>query len=100
MLNSKTLEYLLNSLYAAMLSSSTNEQRLVANETLLTCADLAYAPDPGPDVLRRIARIASNEQAPEFNPPDPPPTLQRSARRHEPRQPRPVHHRSHLRLVS
>ena len=100
MLNSKTIEFLLNAVYAAALASSTSEQRAVANETLLTVADLEYAPQPGPDILHRIAGNASHRQA-AFDPPEPPPAPRQTQQRREVLRPSKISAgASHLRLVN
>src|SRR5260370_18368300 len=103
MLNSKTIEFLLNSMYAAMLATRSKEQRAVATETLLICADLQYAPEPGPDILHRIAGNAGHHQQSAFDQPETPRPCPAPLRR-------PVHREHvarsssapapHLRLVS
>jgi hypothetical protein len=102
--SNKTLEYVLDSLYAACLSSSSNEQRAVANETLARCADLPYAPPDGSDMLYRIAGKASGHQQ-AFDPPEAAPRpcpapLGPPVHREHPARSSSALARPHLRLVS
>ena len=63
------LEYVLNSMYIAIISAGLNDhQRALANDTLFRCADLPCAPARAPEILRRIASNAVNQEA-EFDPP-------------------------------
>ena len=67
-MNRTTLEYVLNSMYIALVSAGnmTDHQRALANDTLFVCADLSCAPVPAPEILRRIASNAVHKEA-EFN---------------------------------
>ncbi len=63
------LEYVLNSMYIAIISAGLNDhQRALANDTLFCCAELPCAPARAPEILRRIARNAVNQEA-GFDPP-------------------------------
>ena len=63
------LEYVLNSIYIAIVSAGlTDHQRALANDTLFRCADLSCAPPRAPEILRRIACNAVNQEA-GFDPP-------------------------------
>jgi len=75
-MNRTTLEYLLNSMYIALVSAGnmTDHQRALANDTLFVCADLPCAPIHAPEILRRIAGNAVNQEALDFDPPSPAPT--------------------------
>jgi hypothetical protein len=58
------LEYVLNSMYIAIASAGLNDhQRALANDTLFRCADLPCAPARAPEILRRIACNAVNQEA-------------------------------------
>jgi hypothetical protein len=58
------LEYVLNSMYIAIISAGLNDhQRALANDTLFRCADLPCAPARAPEILRRIACNAVNQEA-------------------------------------
>jgi hypothetical protein len=52
------IEFVLNSLYAALVAGMSEAQRDFANDTLLKCANLRCAPPMTPDILRRIANNA------------------------------------------
>jgi len=73
MIPRQTLEFVLNSLYIAFASVVSDHQRELANDVLFRCADLSCAPTFAPEILRRIAANAVNQQAhmPElrFDPP-------------------------------
>jgi hypothetical protein len=58
-----TLEYVLNSMYIALVSAIDARQRALANDTMARCADLPCAPVCAPEILRRIARNAENHKA-------------------------------------
>jgi hypothetical protein len=58
-----TLEYVLNSMYIALVSGIDARQRALANDTMARCADLPCAPVCAPEILRRIARNAENHKA-------------------------------------
>lgn len=63
-----TLEYVLNSIYIALMSAGVDaRQRVLANDTMARCADSPCAPACAPEILRRIARNAVSREA------DPPP---------------------------
>ena len=65
------LEYVLNSMYIAIISAGLNDhQRALANDTLFRCADLPCAPVLAPEILRRIAGNAVHKEA-EFDAPPP-----------------------------
>ena len=70
-MNRNTLEFVLNSLYVALVSAGnmTDHQRAMANETLFMCADLPCAPPFAPEILRRIAGNAVSQEAMDFKPP-------------------------------
>jgi hypothetical protein len=58
-----TLEYVLNSMYIALMSAGLDaRQRALANDTIARCADLPCAPVSAPEILRRIARNAVNHE--------------------------------------
>ena len=58
------LEYVLSSMYIAITSAGLNDhQRALANDTLFQCADLPCAPALAPEILRRIAGHAVNQDA-------------------------------------
>ena len=58
------LEYVLNSMYIAIVSAGMNDhQRALANDTLFRCAELSCAPARAPEILRRIACNAVNQEA-------------------------------------
>jgi hypothetical protein len=57
-----TLEYVLNSMYIALVSAIDARQRALANDTMARCADLPCAPVCAPEILRRIARNAENHK--------------------------------------
>jgi hypothetical protein len=59
-----TLEFVLNSMYAAIVTAMNEHQRAFANDTLSKCADLNCAPPLAPEILRRIARNAVNQGPP------------------------------------
>ena len=66
------LEYVLNSIYIAIISAGLNDhQRALANDTLFRCADLSCAPARAPEILRRIACNAVNKEAEFDRPPHP-----------------------------
>ena len=68
-MNRTALEFVLNSMYIAIISAGmTDHQRALANDTLFCCADLSCAPAYAPEILRRIASNAVNQEA-EFDPP-------------------------------
>jgi hypothetical protein len=72
-MNRTTLEFVLNSMYVAIVSAGMNDhQRALANNTLFKCADLNCAPPFAPEFLRRIACNAVNQEA-GFDPPPPRP---------------------------
>jgi len=72
-MNRTTLEFVLNSIYIAIISAGMSDhQRALANDTLFCCADLPCAPVHAPEILRRIACNAVNQQA-SFDPPPAPP---------------------------
>jgi len=69
-MNRTTLEFVLNSMYIAIVSAGmTDHQRALANDTLFMCADLPCAPPLAPEILRRIAGNAVNQEAVDFQPP-------------------------------
>ena len=77
----QTIEYVLGSMYIAILSAGLDDhQRALANDTLYRCAGLPCAPALAPQVLRRIAGHAVSQDASFEDKPEPAP-------------------RSHLRLV-
>jgi hypothetical protein len=53
-----TLEYVLNSIYIAIVSGLDTHQRALANDTIQQCAGLPCAPRSAPEILRRIANNA------------------------------------------
>jgi hypothetical protein len=53
-----TLEYVLNSIYIAIVSGLDANHRALANDTMQQCADLSCAPRFAPEILRRIASNA------------------------------------------
>jgi hypothetical protein len=58
-----TLEYVLGSMYIALMSAGFDApQRVLANDTMMRCADLTCAPVCVPEILRRIARNAVNHE--------------------------------------
>lgn len=60
-----TLEYVLNSIYIALVSAGLDaHHRALANDTLVQCADLPCAPVLAPEILRRIANNAGNQAPP------------------------------------
>ncbi len=62
------IEYVLNSMYIAIVSAGLSDhQRALANDTLFRCADLSCAPPRAPEILRRIACNAINQET-GFNP--------------------------------
>ena len=70
-----TLEFVLNAMYIAITSAGLNDhQRALANDTLFCCADLECAPALAPEILRRIACNAVNQEA-AFDLPPPRPQL-------------------------
>jgi hypothetical protein len=73
MIPRQTLEFVLNSMYVALVSTMSDPRRELANSVLFQCADLECAPTFAPEILRRIAANAVNKQAhmPEvrFDPP-------------------------------
>ena len=74
-MNRTTLEFLLNSMYIAIISAGmTDHQQALANDTLFVCADLPCAPQFAPEILRRIASNAVNQETVDFDPPSPAPT--------------------------
>jgi hypothetical protein len=65
------LEYVLGSIYIAVVSAALDDyQRAFANDTLFRCADLPCAPAHAPEILRRIASHAVNQDI--LLEPDPP----------------------------
>ena len=71
-MNRTTLEFVLNSMYIAIISAGpTDHERALANDTLFCCADLPCAPAFAPEILRRIASNAVNQEA-NFDPPPAP----------------------------
>ena len=72
-MNRTTLEFVLNSMYVALVSAGnmTDHQRAFANDTLFKCADLPCAPTFAPEILRRIACNAVNQET-SFDPPPAP----------------------------
>jgi hypothetical protein len=63
------LEFVLNSMYIAIISAGLDDhQRALANDTLFRCAELPCAPVRAPEILRRIACNAVNQEA-GFDPP-------------------------------
>jgi hypothetical protein len=59
-----TLEFVLNSIYIAIVSAGLNDhQRALANDTLSCCASLECAPASARQILRRIASDAVNKEA-------------------------------------
>ena len=64
-MNRTTLEYVLNSMYIALVSAGnmTDYQRALANDTLFCCANLPCAPAFAPEILRRIVCNAVNQEA-------------------------------------
>jgi hypothetical protein len=61
-------------MYVAIVSAGlTDHQRAFANDTLFKCADLPCAPTFAPEILRRIASNAVNQEA-SFDPPPSAPT--------------------------
>jgi len=63
-MNQRMLEYVLSSIYIAIASASLDDyQRAFANDTLFKCADLPFAPAHAPEILRRIASLAVNQDA-------------------------------------
>jgi hypothetical protein len=63
-MNKTTIEYVLNSLYIAIVSAGlTEHQRALANDTLFCCADLSCAPPFAPEILRRIAANAVHQES-------------------------------------
>jgi len=63
-----TLEYVLNSIYIAIVAGLDTRQRALANDTIEQCADLPCAPRFAPEILRRIASNAVNEIPPPSRP--------------------------------
>jgi hypothetical protein len=64
-----TLEYVLNSIYIALMSAGLDaHQRALANDTMQQCANLRCAPKFAPEILRRIASNAVNEVPPPSRP--------------------------------
>jgi hypothetical protein len=66
-----TLEFVLNSMYVALVSTMSDPRRELANSVLFELADWEGAPTFAPEILRRIAANAVNQQAhmPEVRPP-------------------------------
>ena len=59
-----TIEFVLNAMYIAIISAGlTDHQRALANDTLFRCAELQCAPARAPEILRRIAANAVNQEA-------------------------------------
>jgi hypothetical protein len=59
--NQETLEFTLGAMFIALSCAGLDkEQRAFAIDTLHCCADLPNAPRLAPDILRRVARVASN----------------------------------------
>jgi hypothetical protein len=63
-----TLEYVLNSIYIAIVAGLDTHHRALANDTIHQCADLPCAPRFAPEILRRIASNAVNEVPPPSRP--------------------------------
>jgi hypothetical protein len=60
-----TIEYVLASIYIALMSAGLDaDQRAFANDTLTRCADLPCAPFLAPEILRRIAGNAVDRKTP------------------------------------
>jgi hypothetical protein len=59
-----TLEYVLNSIYIALVSGLDGNHRALANDTIVQCADLPCAPRLAPEILRRIANNAADQTPP------------------------------------
>jgi hypothetical protein len=76
-MNRTTLEYVLNSMYIAIVSASMSDhQRALANDSLFRCAGFDCAPPFASEILRRIAANAVNQEA-FIDPPQPSPTRPR-----------------------
>jgi hypothetical protein len=58
----RTTEFVLASMYIALVSAVDAHQRTLANDTMARCADLSCAPVCAPEILRRIARNAVNQK--------------------------------------
>jgi hypothetical protein len=68
-MNQTTLEYVLNSIYIAIVSAALDaHQRALANDTIVQCAHLPCAPRFAPEILRRIANNAANQAPPPSRP--------------------------------
>jgi hypothetical protein len=63
-----TMEYVLGSLYIALVCSVDADRRALANDTLERCASLSCAPVFAPEILRRIASNAADEAPPPSRP--------------------------------
>jgi len=64
-----TLEYVLNSIYIALVSAGLDaNQQALANDTMQQCANLPCAPRLAPEILRRIANNAVNQVPPPRRP--------------------------------
>lgn len=60
-MNQETLEFTLGAVFIALSCAGLDkDQRAFAIDTLNCCADLPSAPRLAPDILRRVARVASN----------------------------------------
>jgi hypothetical protein len=63
-----TLEYVLNSIYIALVSGLDGNHRALANDTMQQCANLPCAPRFAPEILRRIANNAVSDAPPPSGP--------------------------------
>jgi hypothetical protein len=60
-MNQETFEFTLGAVFIALTCAGLDkDQRAFAIDTLNCCADLPSAPRLAPDILRRVARVASN----------------------------------------
>jgi len=60
-MNQETLEFALGAMFIALSCAGLDkDQRAFAIDTLHCCADLPNAPRLAPEILRRVARVASN----------------------------------------
>ena len=60
-MNQETLEFTLGAVFIALTCAGLDkDQRAFAIDTLNCCADLPNAPRLAPEILRRVARVASN----------------------------------------
>lgn len=78
-MNRTTIEYVLNAMYIALVSAGnmTDHQRAVANDTLFRCSGFDCAPPFAPEILRRIAANAVQQEAIFDDPPPAAPTRPR-----------------------